>query len=821
MKTAKEQIELTKKEKIYFTSIFWFISLFPFLFISALILFQSEDDLPPLSMLDNPPEMQASLIIAKTEGGKDTILGQYWKVNRTSVKHKEISPFALDALIATEDERFLKHWGVDFRALLRALTGLGSSGGASTITQQLAKQFYTLNERNEKSSGLVKAFKFLNVKARENILAKRLEERYTKEEIITFYFNQVDFLHNAVGIKNASRIYFNKEPIALTKEEAATLVGMCKNPALYNPYSFKIKDYRAEIAHDSGKKISSVTEQEVAAARAKDSIRCVERRNQVLYQWYRNSSEGNEAIQNPLSKEEYERLKLKPLITTYTPLDHKEGMAPYFRESLRKEVEDLLKSKNESGGYNYLREDGQPYNIYTDGLKIYTTLDPNLQRHAEYAVEKHLKEKLQGVFDQNNRGLKNYPFSNKIDDNTVKTILSSAKKNTKRYKDLSKLGYSESEIEENFNTPTKMRVFTWEGEKDTTMTPNDSIKYYKAFLHAGLVSMDPRTGFVRAWVGGTNYKHFAYDHVRQGKRQVGSTMKPFVYAAALSMKVVNPCSTFSPDEYCIDLVDPQNRVVGKYCPEGSPAANMRSGLAMSSNPTTVAVMKRMGVFNPVAKTGGPYQIEKLLKTTEIELHPNDVVPSMCLGSMDLSLYELVAAQCIFPNNGIYVRPTAIERITDRNGKVIYEATEHREQALNASVAYEILKMMKGVVEGGTGSSLRGGNPWGGIYAPTAGKTGTTQNNSDGWFIGITPDLVTGVWVGAEDRSVRFKDMTWGQGGRMALPIYGYYMQKVYKDPVIALSTKDFIPPPDYDAQAYSCNQVFVEEVVDDSEIPFQ
>lgn len=256
-----------------------------------------------------------------------------------------------------------------------------------------------------------------------------------------------------------------------------------------------------------------------------------------------------------------------------------------------------------------------------------------------------------------------------------------------------------------------MRVFTWEGEKDTTMTPNDSIKYYKAFLHAGLVSMDPRTGFVRAWVGGTNYKHFAYDHVRQGKRQVGSTMKPFVYAAALSMKVVNPCSTFSPEEYCIDLVDPQNRIVGKYCPEGSPAANMKSGLAMSSNPTTVAVMKRMGVFNPVAKTGGPYQIEKLLKTAEIELHPNDVVPSMCLGSMDLSLYELVAAQCIFPNNGIYVRPTTIERITDRNGKVIYEATEYREQALNASVSFEILKMMKGVVEGGTGSSLRGGNPW--------------------------------------------------------------------------------------------------------------
>ena len=821
MKNPKGNVELSKKEKISFSLIFWFTGLFPFLFVSCLILFQSEDDLPPLSMLDNPPEMQASVIIAKTLGGKDTTIGQFWKVNRTSVKYREISPYALDALIATEDERFLKHSGVDFKALLRAIRGLGSSGGASTISQQLAKQFYTLNDRNEKSSGLLKAFKFLNVKARENILAKRLEERYTKEEIITFYFNQVDFLHNAVGIKNASRIYFNKSSVELSKEEAATLVGMCKNPALYNPYSFKIKDYRSSIAHETGKKITNVTEEEIAASRAKDSLRCLERRNQVLYQWYRNSEEGNEAIQQKLSKQEYEKLKEAPLAVTYTPLDHKEGMAPYFRESLRKEVEQLLKSKNSGGSFNYVREDGQPYNIYTDGLKIYTTLDPNLQRHAEFAVEKHLKEKLQGVFDQNNRGLRNYPFSNKIDDKTVKSILVSAKRNTKRFKALQKEGYSESEIEDNFNTPTKMRVFTWEGEKDTTMSPNDSIRYYKAFLHAGLVSMDPFTGFVRAWVGGTNLKHFSYDHVRQGKRQVGSTIKPFVYAAALSMGVVNPCSTFSPADYCIDLVDPENKVVGQYCPSGSPASNMRQGLAQSSNPTTVAVMKKMGSFNPQAKTGGPFQLEKLLKKTEITLNPNDVVPSMCLGSMDLSLLELVAAQCIFPNNGVYVRPTTIERITDRNGKVIYEASEYRDQALNASVSYETLKMMKGCVEGGTGSSLRGGNPWGGITAPTAGKTGTTQNNSDGWFIGITPQLVTGVWVGAEDRSVRFKDMTWGQGGRMALPIYGYYMQRVYKDPIIGLSTKDFIPPADYDPQAYACEQVNTIEIVDESEIPFE
>jgi penicillin-binding protein 1A len=303
---------------------------------------------------------------------------------------------------------------------------------------------------------------------------------------------------------------------------------------------------------------------------------------------------------------------------------------------------------------------------------------------------------------------------------------------------------------------------------------------------------------------------------------VGSTIKPFVYAAALSMKVVNPCTGFSADEYCLDLVDHNtNKVVGQYCPAGPAAPTVRDGLAQSSNKVTVAVMGRMGNFNPVQKTGGPYQIEKLLKKMEIELNPNDVVPSMCLGSMDLSLLQMVAAQCVFPNNGIYIRPTFIERITDRNGKVIYSATEHREQALNSTVAYEMLQMMKGVVNFGTAGSLRGGRSWGGISAPTAGKTGTTQNNSDGWFVGITPELVTGVWVGAEDRAVRFKSMTWGQGGRMALPIYGYFMQKVYKDPGIALSTRDFDQPTDYDPSVYDCTAAPQPETVDESEVPFE
>jgi len=818
---------LTESLRKRYTRIFWVVSLFPFMFVLGLLVLQSEDDLPPISMLDNPPELQASLIL----GEEGDTLGRYWMVNRTSAEFKNISPFVFDALISTEDERFKEHSGVDFKSIVRSFGSLGRAGGASTISQQLAKLLFTLQQRQREEiarangetllsqrGGLIGKFRRLNEKARENIIATRLESRYTKEEIITMYLNQFDFLYNAVGIENAAKVYFNKRPKHLKKEEAAMLVGMCKNPALYNPYTYQIKNYRKLISRRQGIAPENVRYVDMQEAKTKDSLRSVNRRNQVLYQWLRNSEKGNASLSYKLTREEYDQLIKIPVTINYQSVDHKEGMAPYFREVLRQEITDILLKKKEDGTLKYVREDGQAYDIYRDGLKIYTTLNTRLQKAAELAVEKHIKEFLQPAFNNNNRGLKNYPFSNQISSEVVQTLMNSARKNSGRYKTLINAGMSEQEAVASFDTPTQMRVFSWKGEIDTVMSPNDSIRYYKAFLHAGLVSIEPQTGFVRAWVGGVNFKHFSYDHVRQGTRQVGSTIKPFVYAAALSLNVVNPCTTFSPGEYCVDLVDNNNNVVGRYCPRGEVARNVKMGIALSSNPTTVAVMARMGKFNSANKSGGPFEIEKLLRKVEITLNPNDVVPSMCLGSMDLSLIKLVGAQCIFANNGEYNRPTTIERIEDRNGKIIYESTPYTDEALNATVAYEILKMMKGVINQGTGGSLRSGKY--GPIPPTAGKTGTTQNNSDGWFVGITPDLVTGVWVGAEDRTVRFKSMAFGQGARMALPIYGYYMQQAYKDPILSLSTRDFDEPPNYDPKAYDCSDAPNPESADETDVLF-
>jgi penicillin-binding protein 1A len=808
-KGRESKLEFSDKTKKRLNIAFWAMAAMPFIVITSLLMLQSEEDLPPVEMLDNPPELLASVVYA--EDGT-TELGRYWRVNRTSVEYKAISPFVTDALIATEDERFMDHSGVDFKALGRAVVNVGGAGGASTISQQLAKLLFTVQQREREALArangeavdgggggrLGRMVRRVNEKARENIIATRLEKRYTKEEIITMYLNQFDFLYNAVGIENAAKVYFNKKPIDLTKDEAAMLVGMCKNPALYNPYTYKIKNYRRNLAVEKGVSPEAITNEEIAEKRSADSLRALERRNQVLFQWKKNTAANNPALRTKLEQAEYDQLKLKPLVINYQVVDHKQGMAPYFRESLRKEVTALLREKNEDGSFKYKRTDGMPYDLYSDGLKIYTTIDPNMQQYAEEAVERYLKEDLQKQFDRNNKGLKNWPFTNSVNDEQVAGIMKSARRGAQRYLSLQAQGYTENEILKNFKTPTPMRIFSWDGEIDTLMAPDDSIRYYKSYLHAGLVSIEPQTGFVKAWVGGANFDHFAFDHVKQGKRQVGSTIKPFVYATALAMGVVKPCTTFEPGSYCVDLMDASGNIDGRWCPGGEAAGSVQDGLALSSNPTTVAVMSRMGGY------AGPKTISKLLKDVDINLRPEDEVPSMCLGVMDLSLYEMVAAQCIFANNGIYNRPTTIMRIEDRSGNVIYSAKNVSKEVLNENVAYETLKMMKGVITRGTGGSLRSGRSWGNILAPTAGKTGTTQSNADGWFMGLTPELVTGVWVGAEDRSVRFRSTDQGQGARTALPIYGYYMQKVYKDPVIALSTTDFDVPLSYDPKQFQC-----------------
>ena len=823
---AERGKNITKLEKRILFSIYWVFTLLPLAVISSLYLLQSENDLPPVSMLDNPPELLASNIIANDATGSNIIIGKFWQVNRSSVPFSKISSNVIDALISTEDERFLDNSGIDFRALMRSISSMGKSGGASTIPQQLAKLLFTLQKRADDSevertgfSKFLGKFGRINEKAQEHIIATRLEKRYTKKEILTMYLNQFDYLYNAVGIENAAKVYFNKTAAELSITEAATLVGMCKNPSLYNPHSYQTRNYARRLAYKKKVAIDKITKNEIDAARSEDSLRALQRRNQVLFQWLRNSDKANPALTNKLSRSTYDSLKQTPIIIDYTTVDHKEGLAPYFRESLRKEVSTLLKSKNKNGSFKYAKKDGSPYNIYRDGLKIYTTLNTSLQEKAEAAVVKHLSgsdplnksaEKvpsLQEKFDKNNRSLRRFPFSNTLSAATVKSILNRAKVQSARTSAMKQACYSSTEIDDAFEQPTGMKVFSWKGEIDTVMTPIDSIKYYKSFLHTGLISIEPETGFVKAWVGGANFKHFSYDHARQGKRQVGSTIKPFVYATALSMKVVNPCTEFTEEEHCVDIVDENNVLIKQYCPGGDAAETVSLGIAKSSNPTTAGVMGRMGRFNSFLKTGGPFQIDKLLRKMNVFLRPEDLVPAMCLGSMDLSLFELVSAQCVFANSGLYIKPTTIERIEDRNGKVIYAAKPEEKEVLSPTVSYEILKMMLGVVQGGTGSSLRGTwKPWGGITAQTAGKTGTTQNNSDGWFMGLTPGLVTGVWVGAEDRSVRFKTMTWGQGARMALPIYGYYMQKAYADTKLNLSRENFAIPEEYNPEEYKCDE---------------
>ena len=749
---SKQKVNTNSKSKRVIRWM-WYIGILPIVLVIVLFTVAALS-LPNSAQLENPPDTQASIIFA--DNGEE--MGRYWRENRVSLNYNEISPYMFSALIATEDARFYEHSGIDGRALGRAVVygAMGrNAGGASTITQQLAKLLFSKRSKTK--------FERYWQKVKENILAAKLERKHTKEEIMTMYLNRMDFLYNAVGIETAAKVYFNKPAAELNMQETAMLVGMLKNPSFYNPRRFP--------------------------------ERALNRRNTVFEQWQKFSDANGVAIK--ITKEMCDSLKKLPIELDYQVADHKLGIAPYFREVLRKDLRNILNSRNEKGSLIYTKEDGSAYDVYEDGLRIYTTINPEMQKAAELAVEKHLKEQLQPAFDINNRSTKNFPFANKITQEQVDLLMRSARKRTERYRIGKAQGLGDEEIMKQFDVPVPMNIFSWSGDIDTIMTPNDSIRYYKSFLRAGLVSIEPQTGFVKAWVGGINFEHFAYDQVKQGKRQVGSTIKPFIYSAAIRFGVTTPCSVYPVIRYCIKI--PSGNGFRNWCPRGGTGGSLsvKDALAKSSNPITVLMMSKMGA------TQGPEAVAQLMRDLALELRQEDITPSMCLGSMDLSLLEMVGAQAAFVNKGLFNKPTYIMRIEDRFGKVIYESTPETKEAMSEELAYTTVSMMKGAIQNGTATSLRGSAKWGGIKHPTGGKTGTTQNNSDGWFMALTPELVTGVWVGAEDRAVRFRSMAWGQGAKMALPIYGYFMQQVYKSANLNLSTADFEAPEGYDECKYN------------------
>lgn len=706
--------------------IIWFWLLFGgpvaglLLFVLFIRLFS---DLPDTEELQNPKTFLATEIYSSDM----KVLGKFYAENRTNVKFKDISPNIINALVATEDVRFYDHSGIDLRALGRAIlgaaTGSSSSGGGSTITQQLAKMLFP-REDLSKVQLVLRKFK-------EWIIAVKLEREYTKQEILAMYLNKFDYVNNAVGIKSAAQIYFATTPDSLRIEEAATLVGMAKNPAYFNPNRFR---ERAEG-----------------------------RRNTVLQQMEKYGY---------LNKVQSDSLQQIPLKLSFHPEDHNEGLAPYFREYLRDVFLKKWCAENR-------KPDGRKYDVYRDGLKIYTTIDSRMQRYAEEAVSEHLPV-LQAQFEKELKKKRNAPFAWNVNKEEIASILRQGMKRSERYRVLKKAGMTEPEIAENFEKKIDMTIFTWKGQKDTVMSPKDSIRYYKGFLQSGFMSMEPQTGYVKAWVGGINHKFFQYDHVQIGHaRQVGSTFKPFIYALAIQ-EGYSPC-------YRIPNVPTTIVYDGKeWTPKNSDnkkngrMMTLQQALANSVNYITAYLMKQFG----------PQATVDLCRRMGV-VAPIDPVPAICLGTPEISVFEMVGANATFANKGTWVEPTFVTRIEDKNGKVLADFAPRTEEVMNEEKAYVMLQLMKGVVQIGTGSRLRYRFK---LNMPIAGKTGTTQNNSDGWFMGITPDLVSGCWTGAEDRAVHFDNTVYGQGAEMALPIWAKYMQKVYADKSIKLTQSDFEKP---------------------------
>ncbi|GGD79712.1 penicillin-binding protein 1A [Planktosalinus lacus] len=692
--------------------------------------------LPTFEELENPETNLATEILS-SDG---ETLGKFYRENRTPVNYEDLPEHLVQALIATEDERFYNHAGIDARGTLRALAFLGQKGGASTITQQLATQLFTgVRSRNTISRVIQKI--------KEWVIATRLERQYTKDEILTMYLNKYDFLNQAVGIRSASRIYFGKEPKELTTAESAMLVGMLKNSSLFNPLR------REEMV--------------------------LNRRNVVLKQMEKN---------NFLSAEVKDSLQQLPLGLNYSPEGHDEGLATYFREFARAEIQNWINDNP--------RPDGSKYNIYRDGLKIFTTIDSKMQQYAEESVHAHLTN-LQKEFDRQNKNNNTAPFRG-ITIEETEGIIKNAMRRSDRWRNLTALGKTEEEIIASFNVEREMKVFSWKGDIDTIMKPIDSIKYYKSYLQSSLMSMNPQTGEVKAWVGGVNYKHFKYDMVKQGKRQVGSTFKPFVYATAIDQLHMSPCDTLPNTPYTIE--EGKYGLLKPWTPKNAGdkyggMVNLIQALAESHNVISA---------NLIDKTG-PQPVIDLVSKLGINTSEMSPVPAIALGTTDISLFEMVAAYAVFANEGIYVEPVMIFRIEDKNGTVLFQHVPNTRDVISAESAYVTTKLLEGVTQGGSGGRLRRtwpndfyenlitGYPYG-FTNPIAGKTGTTQNQSDGWFMGMVPNLVTGVWVGAEDRSARFPTITYGQGATMALPIWGLYMKKCYENEDLGVSKEDFKRP---------------------------
>ena len=714
-------------------------------------------EMPDFRQLENPKTNFASEIISSD----NKVLGKYYfNDNRTPIEYEDINPETINALIAIEDERFYSHPGIDLKATLRAIVFLNQRGGASTITQQLARQLFVgVRSRN--------IFQAITQKIKEWVIAVRLEKQYTKEEILTMYLNIYDFGYYGDGIKSASNIYFSKEPMDLKVEESAMLIGMLQNSSLYDPIR------RPEITKN--------------------------RRNLVLMQMSKN---------NYITKKEEDSLRTLPLTLDYTPQSHRQGLATYFRSYLRGFMKDWT-SKN-------FKNDSTKYNLYVDGLKIYTTINSKMQKYAEESVEEHMINLQKEFFIQNDT-LSTAPFLD-LEEEEEETIMKRAMRRSERWRKSKLSGMTNEEIEESFNKAIDMTVFSWNGDVDTIMSPIDSIRYYKHFLRAGMMSMNPKNGHVMAWVGGINYRHFQYDHVMLSKRQIGSTFKPFLYATAIDQLKLSPCDMLPDLIHCIEPYKYGNPE--PWCPTNSSdkyggMRTLSNALANSKNTISAQLIDKVG----------PRPVADLARNLGVSSNiPN--VPAIALGTPDLSVYEMVGAYGAFANKGIYVEPVMVTKIEDKNGTIVYQSKPNTKDVISEESSYVTLKLLEGVTKFGSGARLRHniaedernyvynnvvtGYPYE-FKNDIAGKTGTTQNQSDGWFIGMVPNLVTGVWVGGEDRSIHFKEIAYGQGATMSLPIWGLFMNKCYADEELNIS-KDPFPEPEVLNIELDCSKVITPEI---------